>query len=296
MTDPKDSWIPLHSPELHVEVNPLGAQLSVLRDRNGSDLLWNGDPAVWNGRAPLLFPIVGELANGRYCVGGESYHLSRHGFARGRLFQVIAATADTATFRLQADESTLPIYPFRFELDVRFAVSGAALSITSSVRNLGNADLPASLGYHPAFRWPLPYGQERAAHFIEFASDEPAPIRRLNAAGLLTREPRPTPVAERRLVLEDSLFQNDALIFDQIQSRSVSYGAASGPRIRVSYPQMPYLGIWTKPGAPFICVEPWHGMADPEGFAGEFATKPGVFIVPPGTARALEMTITLASD
>ena len=293
MTDPKDSWIPLSSTEFHAQVNPLGAQLSILRDRNGHDLLWNGDPAVWNGRAPLLFPIVGELANGRYQVSGETYHLSRHGFARGRLFEVIAATADTATFRLQADESTLPVYPFRFELDVRFAVSSATLSITSSVRNKGRDSMPASFGYHPAFRWPLPYGQERAAHFIEFATHEPAPIRRLNAAGLLTSEPHPTPISDRRLVLEDSLFRNDAVILDQVRSRSVSYGASSGPRIRVSYPDMPYLGIWTKPGAQFICIEPWHGVADPEGFSGELTRKPGIFMVAPGEARSLEMTITL---
>jgi galactose mutarotase-like enzyme len=296
MADPQNSWIPLSSTELHAEVNPLGAQLSILRDRNGYDLLWNGDAAVWNGRAPLLFPIVGELANGRYRVGGATYRLARHGFARGKLFEVVATTVDAALFRLQADESTLPIYPFRFELDVRFAVSGATLSITTSVRNMGSESMPASFGYHPALRWPLPYGQERAGHFIEFAGPEPAPIRRLSAAGLLTPQPYPTPVSGRRLVLEDSLFQNDAVIFDQIRSRSVSYGAASGPRIQVSYPDMPSLGVWTKPGAHFICIEPWHGMADPEGFSGELAAKPGVFTLAPGAVRSLEMSITLQSD
>jgi len=295
MPDPQN-WISLISPELHAEVNPLGAQLSVLRDRSGHDLLWNGDPSVWNGRAPILFPIVGALADGKYRVAGKAYQLSRHGFARGKVFEVVASTPSTALFRLRSDESTLPDYPFQFELDVRFGVDGAKLSVASSVRNIGAQNLVASFGYHPAFCWPLPYGRERAAHFIEFATDEPAPIRRLGPAGLLASDARPTPVSDRRLRLEDSLFQNDAVIFDQVRSRSVTYGAADGPRIQVAYPDSPYLGIWTKPGAHFICVEPWHGIADPEGFSGEFTAKPGVFTVAPGGVRSIEMLITLLTQ
>jgi len=286
-------FIPLSSADLHAEINPLGAQLSVLRDASGRDLLWNGDPAFWTGRAPILFPIVGELAGGHYRLGDKTYSLSRHGFARGKPFKVVAATTTTATFRLQSDETTLPLYPFQFELDIRFAVNGATLAVTTAVRNLGATNMPASFGYHPGLRWPLPYGRERAAHFIEFAADEPAPIRRLDAAGLLSPASVPTPVFNRRLLLEDGLFTNDAVIFDQVRSRSVTYGANDGPRIRVSFPDAPYLGIWTKPGAPFICIEPWHGMADPAGFAGDFTAKPGVFTVAPGGVQSIEMTLTL---
>jgi len=288
-------WIPLSSATLHAEINPVGAQLCVLRDANGRDLLWNGDPAVWTGRAPILFPIVGELAGGHYRLGDHAYSLSRHGFARGKSFNVVAATATTATFRLQADETTLRLYPFQFELDVRFALNGATLAVTTAVRNLADANMPASFGYHPGLRWPLPYGRERSAHFIEFATDEPAPIRRLNNTGLLSPDPLPTPVSNRRLVLEDGLFTNDAVIFDQVRSRSVTYGANEGPRIRVGFPDSPYLGIWTKPGAPFICIEPWHGMADSAGFTGDFTVKPGVFTVAPGGVQSIEMTLTLVS-
>jgi galactose mutarotase-like enzyme len=285
--------IPLSSADLHAEINPLGAQLCVLRDAHGRDLLWNGDPAFWTGRAPILFPIVGELAGGRYRLGEKTYSLSRHGFARGKPFNVVAATATTATLRLQSDASTLPLYPFQFELDIRFAVNGATLAVTTAVRNLGATNMPASFGYHPGLRWPLPYGRERSAHFIEFTADEPAPIRRLDGTGLLSSAPLPTPVSNRRLLLEDGLFTNDAVIFDQVRSRSVTYGANDGPRIRVSFPDAPYLGIWTKPGAPFICIEPWHGMADPAGFTGDFTVKPGVFTVAPGGVQSIEMTLTL---
>jgi galactose mutarotase-like enzyme len=293
MSDQQSDWISLHSDHLTVEINPLGAQLSTLRDRAGRDLLWNGDPSVWSGRAPLLFPIVGELAGGTYRVGSTSYSLPRHGFARGRRFALVDSSATHAIFRLQSDVTTLEIYPFRFQLDVSFEVTGATLAIVSRVRNLGTGDLLASFGYHPAFRWPLPYGHPRSVHFIEFSRDEPAPIRRLNHAGLLAPQRDATPIARRRLELDDSLFRDDAIIFDEIQSRSVTYRAEDGPGIRVSYPDSPYLGIWSKPGAPFVCIEPWHGMADPDGFSGEFAAKPGVFTVAEGSERPITMEITV---
>ena len=293
MPDQPTGWISLRSKELSAAVNPLGAQLSILRDGSGRDLLWNGDPAVWAGRAPILFPTIGELAGGHFRVGAQTYKLPRHGFARTKPFDVVATTATEATFRLNADESTAQVYPFQFQLDVRFALAGATLSVTSSVRNRGRRDMPASIGYHPGFRWPLPYGQPRAAHFIEFANDEGPVIRRLDAHGLLSTARHPTPLSGRRLLLDDSLFRDDVVIWDDPHSRSVTYGAESGPRIRVAYPDATYLGVWTKPGAEFVCIEPWHGIADEAGFQGELEDKLGAFTVPPGGVQELNMQITL---
>jgi galactose mutarotase-like enzyme len=285
--------VSLGSGELTARIDPLGAQLTALVDSSGRDLLWDGDPAVWSGRAPLLFPIVGELAGGRYRLGDRSFALPRHGFARRSVFAVVASTADRALFRLQADPASRALYPFEFELDVEFTVRGSSLTIAAVVKNTGPSPLPASFGFHPALRWPLPYGQPRAAHTIEFAADEPAAVRRLDAHGLLDPKPQPTPILARRLALADPLFTNDVVILDQVQSRFVTYGADSGPRIRVSFPDAPYLGLWTKPGAQFICIEPWHGIADPEGYTGDFTAKPGIFSVAPGADRTIEMTLTL---
>jgi len=272
----------------------MGAQLSVLRDSDGRDLLWNGDAAVWAGRAPLLFPIIGELAGGTFRVGAKEYKLPRHGFARNSAFQLVSASSTAATFRLSASDATLPVYPFAFQLDVSFALAGATLAIKSSVRNPGGIPLTASVGYHPGFRWPLPYGQPRDAHFIEFERDEGAFIRRLDAHGLLAPAGQPTPVVNRRLVLDDALFRDDVVIFDNLRSHSVTYGAAAGPRLRVDYPDATYLGIWTKPGnAPFICIEPWRGIADTAGFTGDFQDKLGVFTVAPGGVQELNMNLTL---
>jgi galactose mutarotase-like enzyme len=267
----------LNSEALSAQIDPRGAQLSILRDSQGRDLLWNGDPSIWAGRAPVLFPIVGELAGGAYHLGSQTYHLSRHGFARTSSFQIIDSDASAVTLRLQTDEVSLRRYPFHFELDLSFALRGPTLTLTTSIRNLGDAAMPASFGYHPAFRWPLPFDQPRQGHYLEFDSDEPAPVRRLDPKGLL----------------EDALFQSDAVIFDALRSQRVTYGADTGPRIAVSFPDTPFLGVWTKPGAHFICIEPWHGIADPQGFSGDFSVKPGIFMVAPGGRRIIKVLLSL---
>jgi galactose mutarotase-like enzyme len=292
MPEPSRPWVSIRSDTLTAEIDPQGAQLSTLMD-GPLDLLWDGNPAVWTGRAPILFPIVGALVAGSYRLGAKTYHLSRHGFARGKLFSVINTTPSSALFRLSADDSTRQVYPFQFELDVNFALADATLSITTTVRNKGDEDMPASVGYHPGFRWPLPYGHARASHFIEFELDEPEPVRRIGTDGLLTPTPHSTPVEGRRLALADALFEDDVLIFDRLKSRAVTYGGAAGSRIRVSFPDAPYLGVWTKPGAPFICIEPWHGITDPQGFTGDFREKPGVFVLAAGEFLSTTMGITL---
>jgi galactose mutarotase-like enzyme len=286
-------WVSISSGDLTAEIDPLGAQLSSLKYRNAFDLLWDGDPKVWAGRAPLLFPIVGVLVGGTYRLGSQTYRLPRHGFVRGKVFATAGTSASAAVFRLAADEASLQVYPFQFELDVRYELTGATLSVTTEIRNKGNAEMPASFGYHPGFRWPLPFGQPRSAHFIEFETDETAPARRIDSLGLLTPERHPTPISGRRLALADSLFEEDVLIFDQIKSRSVLYGSSTGPRIKVGFPDAACLGVWTKPGAPFICIEPWHGVTDPQGFRGDFKDKPGVFILKAGESMSTKMDITL---
>jgi galactose mutarotase-like enzyme len=254
---PDQAWVSITSGGLTAQIDPRGAQLSSLKTRDLRELLWNGDPAVWAGRAPLLFPIVGVLAGGVYRLGPKSYPLSRHGFARDKTFALQNSSPGSAAFRLRADESTHSVYPFQFELDVHYEITGAKLALTTSIRNLGATDMPASFGYHPGFCWPLPFGRPRASHYIEFENDEPAAVRRIDAAGLLTPERHVTPVANRRLELADALFKQDVLIFDQIKSRSVSYGGTQGPRLRIGFPDAAYLGVWTKPGAPYVCIEPW---------------------------------------
>ncbi len=285
--------IKISSPQLTAEIDPLGAQLFSLKDGQGRDLQWNGDPAVWKGRAPILFPIVGALAGNQYELDGRTYSLSRHGFARDRSFSLVEANPASALLRLDWDHETFRVYPFRFRLDLRFALTGASLRIVATVQNLeDHKELPASFGFHPAFRWPLPYGEARADHFLDFEKEEPAPVRRLDSQGLVLPTAFETPVKGHRLQLRDDLFAADAIIFDSIASRRVRYGAVQGPKLEIAFGGMPYLGVWTKPGAGFICIEPWHGLADPQSRTGDFRAKPGLALIAPGASRDFAMTVS----
>ncbi len=295
MAEAQPHLINISSPLLAAEIDPNGAQLHSLKDRLGRDYLWHGDPTIWAGRAPLLFPIVGTLNGGKLRLGSRDYALARHGFARGRVFEVVTFTPSSAVFCLRSSPATLAVYPFEFVLEIRYEINGPALSVEAAVRNEGKDSMPASLGFHPGFLWPLPSGEPRAAHFIEFEKDEPAPIRRIDAQGLLSPQSHPTPVTNRRLLLADTLFLDDVIILDTFNSRRVSYGAESGPRIEIGFTDARYLGIWTKPGAPFVCIEPWQGVTDPAGFNGDFLEKPGIFVVPPGQSHSFGMTISLPS-
>lgn len=281
------------SDRLTATVAPVGAELMLLRIADGTDLQWDGDPAVWHGRAPILFPVIGLLRDGHYRYDDERYAMPKHGFARHSRFEVVEHASDTATFRLAASVATRAIYPFEFRLDISFRLQGPALTITAEIANRGTKPLPASFGFHPALRWPLPFGQPRDVHQLVFPANEPAPVRRIDADGFLRPEPQPTPVIGNTLVLHDELFADDALIFDGLTSRSVRYGAPGGSGLRVEFADFPALGVWTKPDAQFVCIEPWHGFADPEGFSGDIREKPGSFQVGPGETRRLAMTITL---
>jgi len=277
---------------LSAQISAAGAELQRLQDGNGADLLWNGDPAVWAGRAPLLFPLVGETKGKQIKVDGTLYDIPRHGVARTSRFALVAAERAHCTWRLDASDATRRQYPFEFRLDVTYRVEGGALHITAEVTNRGDGTMPASFGFHPALRWPLPYGGARETYEIVFEHDEPAPVRRL-ANNLLSPVAHPTPVAGRRLALQDGLFRDDALIFDELRSRALTYGAPGHRSLGVTFPDMPQLGLWTKPGAGYLCIEPWQGYASPETFDGELADKPGMVAIAPGATRRFGMSIAL---
>lgn len=286
--------VTLGSGALTAGINPLGAELWSLADAQGRELMTDADPAFWTGRAPLLFPIVGALAGDQYRLGERTFSMAKHGFARRSEFALVEADAANAVFRLEATDATRAQYPFEFRLDMDFALTGATLAMTATISNRGESPMPFSFGYHPAFAWPLPYGGTVEEHRIVFEQDEPAPIRRLNlASGLVLQEPQPSPVNGTVYAPAHADFEADALIWDQLASRSLIYGVPGQPRLKIDFPDCGMLGIWQKPRARYLCIEPWAGIADPLGFEGDFTDKPGVMILASGAQQRLRMDVTL---
>jgi galactose mutarotase-like enzyme len=271
-----------------------GAELVSLRNASGREHLWQAG-AAWPRHAPVLFPIVGRLKGDRLHHRGRAYPMGQHGFARDRRFDWIRRDAQACRLVLRDDEASRAIYPFAFALEIAYRLTESGLAIRYAVTNPGRETLPCSLGAHPAFRWPLREGTDRADCSLDFSKAEPEPVRRLNA-GLLTAERHPSPIQGRHLPLDVSLFAQDALILDRVRSRRVRYGAPGGPGLEIAWRGFPQLGLWSKAGGDFLCIEPWHGFASPEDFDGEFRDKPGLLSIAPDETVRLEWRIRLLPE
>lgn len=276
---------------LSATINAHGAELSSLR-HDGQEYLWQAGPA-WPRHAPILFPIVGRLPDDVLRHDGRSYPMTQHGFARDHRFDWIERSPTSCRLALADSDATLAGYPFRFRLEAEYRVTGTGLAIELTVCNVGDGTLPASVGLHPAFRWPLPGGADKASHTLAFEQDEASPIRSVGD-GLLQAASRPSPVVGRTLALRDSLFDADALIFDRLAGSGVRYTAPGCSTVAVSWRNCPYLGVWSKPNADFLCIEPWHGIATPQGFDGDFAAKPGLMLIEPGARRSVAITVAVS--
>lgn len=271
-----------------------GAELCSLKAAGGLELLWQAGPA-WPRHAPWLFPIVGRLSNDDLRQRGQSYKLTQHGFARDLRFQWLQRTQQSCTLRLTDSAATRSRYPFSFGLDITFAIDAASLHTTVGIANTGAEVLPASFGAHPAFNWPLLPELPKESYSLIFGAPEPAPIRRLSG-GLMRAEAEPSPVQGTMLPLNDRLFDADAVILDAPASRSLRYAGPSGPSLELAWSGYRELGIWSKPGAPFLCIEPWRGFASPAGFDGAFADKPGLMLIAPGATETLQLRITVGEE
>ncbi|AEG50005.1 Aldose 1-epimerase [Sphingobium chlorophenolicum L-1] len=289
-----DEFIGIGSDALSASINPLGAELWSLKDGQGRELMTDADPRWWTGHAPLLFPFVGRSRGDVYRFQGREYPMPQHGFARQRNFAAVERSAEAVTFRLEADADTRAAYPFDFRLDMRFAIEGATLRMTGTVGNLGAADMPFSFGYHPAFAWPLPYGGAVEAHRVLFEKAEPAPIRKVGAEpGLIALESAASPVEGNALAPTHAMFEGDALIWDRLESSGLFWGVPGRTGLKIDFPDTPWLGLWQKPGAHYLCVEPWAGMADPVGFTGDVWGKQGIMRLARGEEQQFRMDVTV---
>jgi galactose mutarotase-like enzyme len=267
-----------------------GAELCSLKNADGLELLWQAGPE-WPRHSPVLFPIVGRVKNDEYRHRGKTYPMKQHGFARDFRFDWVEQSPTSCRLALIDSDATRAIYPFAFRLELSYVVDQSDLKLGFDVINTGDEILPASIGGHPGFNWPLLPRLAKEAYSLNFSDEEPAPIRRLDG-GLLGPRPAPSPIHGKTLALAEHLFVNDAIIMDRLASTSVRYAADRGPSIEISWEGFPELGIWSKPtGAPFVCIEPWHGFVSPAEFDGEFTEKPGLMLIAPGEKRTLSYRV-----
>ena len=249
----------------------------------GRDLLWPGDPAIWSQISPILYPVVGWTRDGAR-VAGRQYPLGLHGFAYEQDFDVEAARGDFARLTLRDNAETRALYPFAFQLAVEYRLSADALEIAIEVENPGAEPAPYACGLHPGFRWPFAGGPREGAR-VRFEREEPAEVPVVAPGGLIGRQRRAIPLRRRDLALSDELFAHDALCFLEPASRSLRFEEPSGAAIEMDFHGFDHAALWTRPGAPFLCLEAWTGYSDPEGFTGDLFEKPSMRALE-GGARA----------
>jgi galactose mutarotase-like enzyme len=255
-------------------IKHFGAELYSLKDNSNTEYIWGGNPEFWGKHSPILFPIVGTLKNNSYQYNDTEYRLSRHGFAREMNFELIDQQENSATFSLTSSDETLKKYPFDFELHLIYTLEDTSLKIEYKVINKGESKMPFSIGAHPAFD--LPNNFEN--YSLEFEKEEPLKFHLLED-GLISNATEEIQLHKKQLHLNHKLFENDALVFKKLTSKSIAILENSKPILKVSYKDFPDLGIWTPPNAPFICIEPWFGYSDTVDTFGNLFEKEGIQIL-----------------
>jgi len=256
---------------IEAAINHKGAELISLKTKSGTEYIWEGNPAFWGKHSPVLFPIVGTLKNNNYIYNGHAYSLSRHGFARDMEFRLSEKTNDSAVFSLLYNEETLKVYPFKFELQLIYTLEENSLNIAYKVINMENSELLFSIGAHPAFA----LGGTFEEYSIEMEKPEKLEYHLLDN-DLLSDKTKTIAPKDNSFDLNYPLFENDALIFKRLESESLTILNKQQPFLRISFKGFPFLGIWTKQNAPFICIEPWYGHSDTTGSNGNLTDKQGI--------------------
>ena len=263
---------------IKAKIKSFGAELNSLQKIDEDlEYMWQGDSKYWNRHSPILFPIVGRLKNDSYTYQNQKYNMTQHGFARDKEFEVIKNEVDFIEFRLKSDEKTLEIYPFSFELYLSYKVEKSSLIISYKVVNKSDDKMLFSIGAHPAFNWTLKEDEKKENYFLEFENIKETKRYFLNDKGLVY-DSVDLKIIDNKIALNEELFKNDALVFEDLNIKTLTLkNSINENYIKLNFENFPYLGIWSKPtGAPFICIEPWFGVADDENSNQNFEDKKGI--------------------
>jgi len=274
----------IESDDLKVIIQKEGAELcSVISKKSDIEYIWQADPDIWGSHAPNLFPVIGGLKEGKYRYNDNWYKMPKHGFVRRNENLIVEElSTNSVRFILQSNESTKEIYPFDFQFSIQFSVADNILSISHQIINTGQEDLLFSLGGHPAFNCPIHKNADYEDYYLEFEHPESAVTHLLNLdKGLVSEDTELILDNTNRLPLHKNLFDRDALIFKNLRSNSVSLVHKNeGKVLSMDFSDFPYLGIWAKPGADYVCIEPWLGIADSVTHNQNLEEKEGIVSLP----------------
>jgi galactose mutarotase-like enzyme len=264
----------LKNDTLTVSISPIGAEIMSVK-RGDCEYMWQGDPEFWSSRAPLLFPVCGRSFGGVYTHEGKTYELTNHGFARRQEFAPKLVTDTELVLVLNANDDTRKVYPFEFELEVRYVLTGERLYSEVKVTNNGTTVLPATFGLHPGFNVPFDNGSFED-WYLEFAEECTPNELMFSDTCFNTGKKRPYPLKDSRILpLRHELFNIDAIFMDRTSSSVTLKSDASQRSVTVNFSGFPYVGIWHKPQskAPYVCIEPWCGLPSFDGAIDDIMTK-----------------------
>lgn len=247
-------------------IDTLGAQLISYQDAAGKEYIWQRDKKIWGFCSPLLFPTIGNCRNGRTMIGGTWYEIPKHGFCRDAEFTPNQISGSEASFQIASDDRTRSFYPFAFRLTLTYRLENGALHMTYQVENLQDSSICYCLGAHPGFICPMEEGSVFDDYVLEL--EKPEQIRSIvydipNLQFDVTRS-RVTLDGQQQIPLTHGLFNDDAIFFDSLKSRSVSLIHKDSKKgIQVDFPGFETVAFWTmdNPDADFLCIEPWNGSA-----------------------------------
>ena len=282
---------------LKVQVKAKGAELCRITSvKNNTEFMWNADPDIWGNHAPNLFPVIGELKNNALLYDKEYYKMTKHGFIRNNDdIVLINNTANSLSFELVYNEKTLSIYPFKFKFAITFTLVDNNIEVKHTVENIDNKALYFSLGGHPAFNCPVFDNENYHDYYLEFEQIENSSRHLINLSnGLISSKTRQVFNNSNILPLSHDMFNEDALIFKNLKSRKVSLKNINiGEVLSVSFNDFNYLGIWAKPNANFVCIEPWLGLADHEDTNQKLEEKEGIIKLDVGNTFSASYKIAI---
>ena len=283
---------------ISVAVSTLGAEMVSLKSmKTGLEYIWQGDPAYWTGHAPILFPIVGSLRGKRALLpNGRECRLERHGLARRQKFKLLRSGESSLTFRTASGMQSKQLFPYPYELEIAYTIRNRSVAVKYTVHNPGHDPLPFCIGGHPAFNCPIGPEDKFGEYVLEFDEAETAYCMSPDPkTGLLNPADRRCILNNRRsLPIRHSLFERDALVLDDLNSRGVVlYHPVHSYGVRMDFPDFPYLGVWSTSDAPFVALEPWHGMSTCEDEDDDFLHKRGVCILAPGKKKSFRYVLTI---